>query len=83
MLQMTIFADIGTYKTNFMSNYLLNKCDRETNCFCLQKKQINQIEFRHKIGNQSDRKSQKCRASPQNLPIMPKDGSALPRIWVQ
>ncbi len=49
----------------------------ETKQCYLQKEGVNQIMIRHKIGTQSDRKSQKQLPSPQNLSAMQRYGSTL------
>ncbi len=53
------------------------QCDRG-NQFCLQKEGLNQIMMRHKMGTQSDRKSQKWGSSARTLPTIPKYGRTLP-----
>ncbi len=50
----------------------------ETNHFFLQKKGVNRIVLRYKIGTQSDWKSPKQGSSPRNLPTMPKYGCTPP-----
>ncbi len=50
------------------------------NWYFLQKKGVNQIKLRHKIGTQLDKNSQKWGSSLWNLPTIPKYGSTPPPL---